>query len=262
MVGIRRKQILSRLIFLALVLGLPRPALAQDALCSARFAEVGPSPAVLRNTIAENNFTVTRTWANFEYTFGPEFKKDVYSLGAKERWLNSGAGAAGPEMTFLRESPNGEVISLALKKPDTFIDHHFPEAPRFRYLEGSLLEDIPEAELGKFKVITDFYGPIAYTKDFSGVLQKYLNLLEPDGVIYFTLERASNRTQLVHSGNDELMLSSWIESMPGLKVEAHRAGTEDVFRISKLSKEPVLIPHLRLENYEYSTPPSRVYRTE
>lgn len=252
----------AKLFYFLAVFALPAFAQSPVPECLRWYAELSPSTeeAVARQQIKTGEFTVTRDFPKYVQHFGDDFARDLRNLGPNGRWLNGGGGKAIAEKEFLAQSQNGKVVSLVYERPAGLSDHKLPRSARFEYKEGRMIEDVPNAELGKFKVISDLYGPLAYTRDFSGVLQKYLDLLEDGGSLYFTLERASSNTQMVAMNGEAASLRDWIESIPGLNLSTWRVGEDETFRIVK--NGAVKIPHLETVHYSYSTPPSRLFSAD
>jgi hypothetical protein len=211
--------------------------------------------------LKSSQFIVKRNWVNYTNKFAPHLRDDLLALGHGQRWFNSGAGNAVAEKEYLSKSNHSEVVSLVYQRDASLLDSDLPHSPRFHFMEGRFLEEVSNFELGKFDVITDYYGPIAYTRDFTKVLQKYLDLITEDGVIYFALESEASNTQYVVENGEAVTLRNWIEGIPGIVVEAERTGQEDVFRIKKVAPGPVHIPPLLSIYYSYSEPPSRTFRT-
>lgn len=148
----------------------------------------GNETATVRNefldsVVRDNKFHVARGWGEYESQF-PGFTSLLLSLGSKGRWLDAGAGdvyAATEMLTSgkgshylapdfvsdnLRELTNKQKAAML-----TMAERPLSERPQItavsfsvkrkieplqnlRVIQGRFFEDIPDAELGKFDVIT------------------------------------------------------------------------------------------------------------
>lgn len=215
-------------------------------------------------TISTNGFTTARDLTEYQSIFkirnedylkGP-FTTKLASLQNNHRWLDSGAGRAYAQKTFLKsfnhseEAP--ELIALSYKKPALLLPVF---SKKFKYQEGRWLEDIPNKELGKFDLITDLYGPFSYSKDPIQVLNKYLDLLSVNGEIYFSFEFRSNIIEI--NGKAE-PLSDWLLETAKFQNDFEIEQISLVaFRIRLLKPTQFHWPQLNLSQFSSNLPPFR-----
>lgn len=173
---------------------------------------------ILKNEkiVAKNKFTTSRSLQEyigfFSFKDGNTLKQPLFeklqSLKSSDRWLDSGAGRAYAQKTFLKSFKDKqdapELIAMSYKKP-LFVWPVFSK--KFQYIEGKWLEEIPTSELKKFNLITDIYGPISYSKNPISILNKYLDLLEVGGEAYFLLV---SRNNLIDMNGHVVSLGEWL----------------------------------------------------
>lgn len=186
-----------------------------------RSAPEETAPALVKRVVKENQFTVTRGLKDYQDFFGASFRKDLQSLRGSDHWLDGGAGNAYAQKDFLG-SRDGKRI-LADRPKMTAVSLVYPaDEPlslaqgRFRMLAGRYFEEIPIGELEKADLITDVTGILNYTEQLDWVLERYLNLLQPNGKIYVFIPRHITRIRTARGA--ELSLVQWLKTISGLQI--------------------------------------------
>lgn len=247
----------SRVALLTIVLALSAlvPNAAAGTLCESILTQ--------RKMIEKNEFITGRELKDYLAYLGPGFREALIKLRADGHWIDMGAGGANAVMGYLTTADprfpdpaeRAHVTAVAVQKPhmNEKLEKQALSSGKYKYLEGRYVEDIPVQEFGRADLITDFYGPLAYSMDPVGVLNAYLKILKVGGSIYFV---EGNRT-LVHDRNTEYSFNAWLKvvNVPGLEVELGHFAP----RITKLA-EDVSIPELELFSFSAERPPYRDLR--
>ncbi len=217
--------------------------------------------------LAFNIFVTSRGLYEYSSEFSnsknPEnisFIEKMRNLSSEQRWLDSGAGRANAQLDLLKEFSNlneaPELVALAYKRP-FFV--RLPKTEKMKYLSGRKLEEISDSELGKFDVITDFFGPASYGSDSIAVVNKYLRMTSLNSEIFLALPMMSVvYNSRLHKG---VGLGDWLkqqlEDAGGFEVEMIHPHT---LRIRRLNESSFQLPLLQQIRFGADAPPSRTYR--
>lgn len=216
--------------------------------------------------LAFNWFVTNRGLNEYSWEFtnqksgGLSFKDKVKSLKSGARWLDAGAGRANAQLELLATIPNfddsPELVAVAVKKP-FFVK--LPKTNKMSYLSGRFLEDITDAELGSFDIITDFFGPTSYAKDSIEIVNKYLRLIRSHGDIFisFPMEATVYRPALSKYQSLSRWIAEQLLSVGDFEVEVYNG---QVIRIKPLGKTEYQLPMLEQVRFESGTPPIRIYQ--
>lgn len=237
-----------------------------------------PSGEALKTIKSNREVFQRRSIEGYDRMLGSEsFRGALARLRAKDTWIDMGAGRAKAMMAYFRElklakrlkrlpriyaislSGKGRLIeslengakrlrSLAEKRPSlapVIADlEGLRKSRRFGYLEiplgtGAVLQqDLPKA-----KLITDVWGPMAYTNRADLVLNEYLSLLEVGGEIL--LHMHWKKLPQVQIGGETIDFLEWAQAhTPGIKIEevenAPLAGTIRILKLEADTQVPVL----------------------
>lgn len=142
------------------------------------------------------------------------------------RWLDSGGGE-GVATSELKNTEGFENLQVTLVSYESSAE----SATGYNVLTGRFLEDIPDAELGTNDIITDVYGPLAYSGKPHEVLRKYLNALKPDGQAFVFLgtdrDHYGKINQVITRSGKIQAFGDWVQSLPGLKVDLQKSPVTD-----------------------------------
>jgi SAM-dependent methyltransferase len=136
-----------------------------------------------------------RRWADYGQIFGKAWQEQVLALKEDQWWLDSGAGSGAALIDYLAQGHGRTAaIGYALDKWDRYwVEKAMEEFKgRFDFYLGlletplALWPQIPQATL-----LTDLYGPLAYTHAPDLVLQQYAHLLKPHGKAYLLVPAVS-----------------------------------------------------------------------
>ncbi len=120
----------------------------------------------------------------------PALTELLERLAAGEIFLDAGVGAGRAAIEILERYPHVQVVGAAFKKPDSrSLEQGLRKfSARFRYVDGGVIEKLaadPRSPLfdlrGNVALLTDVFGPLAYTNDLPAVLDAYADLLKPGG---------------------------------------------------------------------------------
>ncbi|MGK5090059.1 hypothetical protein WDW86_21115 [Bdellovibrionota bacterium FG-2] len=247
---------------LALFLALPTLGLgAGDCLRLARMALEEN-----RQTLLANDFIVHRGADFYKHAFGRELAGELKLLNERMQhtgyiphWLDSGAGEANAIYDFVQElglKKEFRLTAVAYKKPYSVVNIEKLELRRgasFRYLDGKYLEDRPVSDLGPADLITDYFGPFAYSSKPDVVLQKYFDSLHIGGKLFVVIPQ-----NLTVEG---LSVMGYFQKIRGAFVEYREASYPHTFAlIVSRTSALVEVPPLELVEMVSASPPKRVYK--
>lgn len=223
------------------------------------------------NNHKNNTFTTGRGLNHYKSSFNRRgypvltFSSDLEKImnDPKAHWLDAGGGMgfATEEATKTPGSKFKSTLVSVETPAEDIVDEATGETRRL-VIRGKFIEDIPDDELIKSDIITDMYGPMAYTASPDKVFKKYLMNLKPDGVMYIHLGDGLDTfgiySQVVTIDGKSLTMTEWLQSIPGISTEVVKArslvpdttivGDESsrVIKI-KLTKDPseIEIPELK-----------------
>ena len=229
-------------------------------------------PRILSKLINRNDFEVERGLVSpdsfihsnyYSGVFGSGFLSKLKRLTRDDHWLNAGAGSAFAERDYLAGvEETAKVTSVGVKRPrGNRWDSKYPN-DKYRYLEGRYIEDIPLSELKKFgkpKVITDLFGPLAYSHRPDLVMAKYLSLLHEDGTLFIRPGVYTSFTK----GDKVFGFGTFLKMIPGVNVKQLKDGFENCFEITVADSEKLRVPKLELLFLDVNTrPPERQFRVK
>lgn len=216
----------------------------------------------------EQLFTKSRGLGAYKLALGKDFEKSFERMLQKgdAHWFDSGAGNAFAVRQAL-DLPNGSRLKSTVVAYETAAT----SADRLKVISGRFLESIPDAEIMKSDLITDVFGPLAYSGQPHSVIQKYLNNLKPDREIYIFLgarhELYGQTNQVITAKGDILNLGQWLESLPDIKADLVKTKKEDdgttyerwTIKITKL-KETVEVPAVEMVSFKEGAPPTMTFK--
>ncbi|MCM2278452.1 MAG: class I SAM-dependent methyltransferase [Oligoflexia bacterium] len=225
--------------------------------------------ASLQRKLRWNLFATDRSLGEYSSRFGPRFRPFLESLRAEDRWLDAGTGEARAlrEYQEAREAAgdaSASLVGVALRAPllarAKLARLTKRSGGRFRYLEGRELESIPAEELGPSRLITDFFGPLAYSSRPEAVLERYLEALAPGGRIYAETGLSSTVRVGGAEGERVLSLASWIgELLPPEQFRVSVLGGQ--LEIERLKAGAAFrLPRLKLLELSAEAPPARLFQ--
>lgn len=232
--------------------------------------------------IHENRFITNRSASDYERQSSSFFSESLARLPKNGHWLDAGAGEAMAQAEFmglrspyvgekfaLRAEPGMRATAASYRIPNTGLVHWLLSLEfskyGFRYVHGDYIERLPRDLLTGADLITDIYGPLAYTSDFTEVLNLYRDLLTEDGELIFLSENGYNK---VIDKSETLALEDWLEKTYGpcglekrSRWDSFRYNEFEVtaFRWSKKGMLHCAFPRLRLVSMTVSGPPRRLF---
>ena len=133
---------------------------------------------------------------------------------------------------------------------------------------------MPLAELGRFRIITDVIGGFSYSADLSLFMQKALDFLDLNGSFYTVLQDVHSEsvgnapyykdapylTEIRNADGSEVKVCSWLKSISCVEVSCEfKTGWKppiETFHIRKICDE-VKVPALIPVHFQAGTPPER-----
>lgn len=203
------------------------------------------SNEVLKRMIEENTYTIDRGFNKYAYYFGPTFVGHVKSLQDTDHWIDGGSGNSFAQKDFLKSTGTKApyLTAITVKYPESM-----PKTlnqNKFKVLSGRYFEEIPNEELRKADVITDVVGILNYSSQIDLVLEKYIDLLKTEGVLYVHIPWTS--TTVETKSGLKLTLRDWIKRIPGLRMIPLKDRQND-FKSSafKVTACGIQVPKLKL----------------
>jgi SAM-dependent methyltransferase len=218
------------------------------------------------NNHKNNNFTTGRSLEQYMVAFNRlgyaslSLKQDLEKIKMRSdgHWLDAGGG-----MGFATEQATkaeGTKFKTTLVSVETGAEDILDKsgAVRRKVIKGKFIEDIADEEMPKSDIITDLYGPMAYSSRPDQVLRKYIDNLKQNGVAYIYLGEDLDTfgffDQIVTRNGKLINLTEWLEAVEGLKVEVIKLDTVfsdtniirgEKSRVAKISlKKPSLEIHI------------------
>jgi hypothetical protein len=184
------------------------------------------------NNHKQNTFTTGRGLQHYKNAFNRAgfektltFAQDLEKIknNPNAHWLDAGGGLGFATEQATTESTKFKSTLISVETPaEEIIDSQTNEIRR-HVIKGKFIEDIADEELIKSDIITDMYGPMAYSSHPDQVLRKYINNLKQTGVVYIhlgeDLDTFGIYNEVLSRDGKFYHFSEWLESIPGLKVE-------------------------------------------
>jgi len=221
---------------------------------------------------SENSFVRHRGIHSYHQALGEAFAEALSQgvQGSKEfHWLDSGGGEGNAIAQFLASVPEpGRVKTTLLAYETPAVANE-----RMAVLKGRFIENIPQGEIPASDLITDVYGPMAYSSRPDLVLSKYLQALKPHGKILLSLGHGygvfGHHNKVSLEDGRLLTFKDWLLGLPGLQVKLRELVIPNEFNKGELvSVEITLnedgslpeIPALDLLNMKNGMPPEMIFR--
>ncbi len=253
---------------------------------------------ILKNTIKENSFITHRTLIDYTNQMPDSFLLELSNLDESKTWLDSGSGDFQAIENYKTDSYNeldNYYMSVRNLDPtaETYLtkkalrsiyessphsrsktigisftsNRDIPVMENHKTMLGRFLENIPDSEIGSVDLITDIFGPYAYSHQADQVLSKYLRLLTSEGSIYLFLgnPEIDGVSGVVERKGASLTLEEWVRSIPGLRVETSETRAYGKLGVTLIIKKvpgfEVTVPRLELDPMRSAggTPPFRQY---
>ena len=205
--------------------------------------------------------------ASYSEHLGPDFIPYLKTLGANDHWIDMGAGEMFAQFSYLQGILSNGSQGLAKV---TGVMAHFTNGFKdsFEKMRGGFspgkvrvfekyISRLSLSEIGQADLITDVFGPLSYDKHLDQTLFKYAMLLKPNGRLYAVFGGPDIQTE------DGMMnLQDWILRCQGLRPLNWPPRKVRGMRILELVRthEPLAVPKLILQKYEFDGPPHRWYR--
>jgi hypothetical protein len=235
-------------------------------------------------------YVVDRSLAMYAETLSAEFERTLAGLGAKDRWMDIGAGigqaildycSPGYDVTRLEQrGRKAQAVAISIEDRRTPAWHQTAARlgeNQLKYLFNKPLREYSLGDLGQFQVITDVIGGFSYTDTLSLFMEKVLGFLEMNGSFFTVLqdvhaENGTNQpyyakapflTEIVNVDGAEVKMCSWLKSITCVEVTCEfKTGWKppiEVYRVRKVCNN-VTVPALAQTHYAAGTPPERRFQ--
>lgn len=200
---------------------------------------------------------------------GKDFKTKLSEIENKENahWLDAGGGEGNALYQFYQTNPKSPLTSTLVS-----LESFAEPTEKIKVLKGRYIEHIPSNELTQADLITDVFGPMAYSSEPHKVLAKYLEVLKPDGEIHIFLgskeEIFGKNNKFITSKNEILDFTEWLQSIPGLEITSRKEAREDDMnpfevwsvKIKKQTLKTIEIPELQARSFKAGAPPEFLFQ--
>lgn len=200
--------------------------------------------------ILANRFYTIRDINDYFTVFTQELREDLFQYGVGGRWLDAGAGEAiAMREVYTNVLSPPEMVALGVRMPEEAAAY-FEEQQE----DGAIvyhedyIENVSVEELGSFHLITDLYGPMSYSAQPDVVLEKYMELLEVGGSVYYHANHHSFQDDDGHRSNQPLQ---WLRAAKGIRVKRLDDFSYKIEKVSEETDIPSLEPLSRIDG----TPP-------
>lgn len=256
-------------ITVSIMLTLGSPFFASAEGLAARCESIFTDTRSFENlTKYEQLFTKGRGIETYKVVLGRDFSNSLQRLLVSQdgHWFDSGAGHAFAVRQTL-EMPEAANLKTTVVAYETSAR----STNKMKVISGRFLENIADAEISKSHLITDVFGPLAYSGRPDIVMQKYLNNLKPDGEIYIFLgarhELYGEFNKVVTADGRVLNLAEWLQTLPGTKAELIKTpkvddGTHyDMWTIKITKTQPdAQVPLVEMVHLKEGAPPVMMFR--
>jgi hypothetical protein len=256
--------------------------------------QIGKQERIYRSRGADvpRGYVTNRGLSDYAELLPSGFCDTLGSLGSADRWLDIGAGAAQAILDYYTPEADGaapqkcgrsaeQARAVAVSIEDRRSDKWREQAAslgndRIRYLSGKRLRQYSLEELGKFQIITDVFGGFTYTEDLSRFVDRVLSLLEIGGAFYTLvpgvyLENGKDKlgtlylTELEDAAGRRERVCSWLKKTACTEVTCESKSDwkrpTELIIIRKVCSG-VLVPRMKLVEFEAGYPPSRRFQLE
>ena len=296
-----KKNQLYVAVMLCLQIFWPAQSLAADAVVPRLKEELLKQEQIYQGRGEQRleGYVIDRSLLSYIYTLSAGFDRALAKLGAKERWLDIGAGRGQAVLDYFagrfdamnvdlgeKRGEKAQVVAVSIEDRTTALWHQAAAnlAPgQMRYLAGKRLREYAPGELGRFQLITDVIGGFSYSTDLALFVERVFSLLEVNGSFYTVLqdihaEGGTNKpyyadkpsytgarylTEITKADGSEVRVCSWLKSITCAQVTCElKAGWQppiEVFHMRKVCDD-VKVPVLSAVRYEAGTPPEREFR--
>lgn len=233
-------------------------------------------------------YVIGRSLLSYGNALASGFKRELGRLGAKDRWLDIGAGEGKAVLDYCTSKydvmlpqegkPPGKAQAVALSIEDRRTDVWHQTAASFEgkldYLFGKTFRDYSAEELGRFQLISDVMGGFSYTQNPGVYMEKALGLLDVGGSLYTVLQDVHSEkidnlphypdarflTEIKNPDGSEMKVCSWLKQISCVQVTCEFkpdwTPPIEVYHVRKVCDD-VAVPALVPTHFEAGTPPER-----
>jgi hypothetical protein len=256
-----------------------------------KFNEERSKQETIYHSIGEqrpDGYVIDRTLSAYTQALPAGFDRSLSGLGAKDRWLDIGAGEGQAVLDYASAVPPGgqtpppkaQAVAMSIEDRRTPAWHRTAAvlgANQISYLSNKRLGEYSSQELGRFQVISDVIGGFSYTENLSVFMEKVLSLLDINGSFYTVLqdvqwESGANKpfyagatflTTIKNADGAEVKVCAWLKSISCVEVSCEgktgwRPPIEN-YSVRKVCND-VVVPTLAPTHYVAGTPPERAFQ--
>lgn len=238
-----------------------------------KFTEVKAEPkVVVADWLQSNQFKTDRNLYSYRHLLGGYFDGRLMTFTPGSHWIDMGAGDAHALLDAMTHEslPRIQATAIGVKRPNKIpwkYFERFESEGRFQYIEGMINNELL-SRVAKANLITDVFGPLAYSKNPDEIMELYLKQLHDGGEIFAF--GSSLKTRIV-TPKGTMNFYDWLKTLPGVLVDLGTHGENWVrVRLDPQFQKSLstlrdgadtrIIPRLELVDYFDGAPPIREYR--
>jgi hypothetical protein len=221
----------------------------------------------------ETQFNRSRTLEIYKNTLRESFQNKLNEITEKGgHWIDFGSGEGVALTDFLKQT-DSLPLAPSIKVTSVSLNSNLNPSPRLSVFKNQYLEEIPTSHFQKADLISDLYGPIAYSPLPHIILKKYLEVLKDDGEIHLFLGSQQyvfgNNNFIITSDSQIISFARWIQNIEGLHTHFLNINIPDSLGkisyhylslvIRKQKDKKVTIPHLKLVSFKEDAPPRMIF---
>ncbi len=248
--------------------------------CSA--ALEGTLERIISQVDSSERFNVERGLPSYFDRFPTSLQSIIKYLKSGQNWMDGGSGEGWAIENYCDAYPNGANV-LGITKTIKRTPKSFNG--RLKVLSGRFIEDIPTSEIPVNALVTDYFGPYAYSKSPEQIIAQYVNSLQVGGkaYVYLHLKHEGSYSKVILKDGRTVDLNVWIaeklreSGMFQVKYESQlfayteyvevdgnsiRGDAEDdaiTMVVDRIGAGELRLSGLRLKSVTSGTPPERIF---
>jgi len=257
---------------------------------AAKFNQERSKQETIYHSVGEfrpDGYVIDRSLSAYAQALPAAFDTSLSGLGAKDRWLDIGAGEGQAVLDYASAVlpsglplPKAQAVAMSIEDRRTAAWHRTAEvlgANQIRYLYNKRLGEYSPEDIGRFQIISDVIGGFSYTENISVFMEKVLSLLELNGSFFSVLqdvhwESGTNKpfyagapflTTIKNADGTELSVCAWLKSISCVAVSCEgKTGWKPLIETYSVRKvcNDVRVPALVPTHFAAGTPPERAFQ--
>ena len=176
----------------------------------------------------------------------------IKKLSKQQIWMNNSLFGADLKSMFDKNAYDASQVGVFIKLAQNWIRWRVGKVNTQKF-EYTQIKNIETVEIKNVQLITDFNGEFVTSLQPDLVLNKYMNLLSPQGEVFLFLGAEytgfGSGSKIIGKNGTTQTMTQWLRSLPDLNVTFYRggyawAGGQWTFVKIKKKKNSIQIPKL------------------